>query len=106
VAMATVDPGRDTAAKLTDYVTTFVPDGIALRTEDQTQLRAATNAFGADYMVTTGADGKVEVSHTGELYVVDDHGSVILAWPFGTSMKAIRSDLAQLLAGERPPTDR
>lgn len=104
VAMATVDPGRDTAKKLTDYVRAFVPEGIALRTDDQARLRAATEAFGADFKVSTGGDGKVEVSHTGELYVVDEKGAVILAWPFGTSMKSIRTDLDRLLAGERPPS--
>jgi len=102
VVMVTIDPARDTAAKLTDYLKAFVPDGAAVRTDDQTLLRSATGAFGADYKVTTAADGTIEVSHTGEVYVVDDTGTVVLAWPFGTTPKDIHADLARLLAGDRP----
>ncbi len=103
--MITIDPARDTGDKLTQYVTTFVPDATALRTDDAELLRSAAGAFGADYSVTIGEDGKEEVSHTGDLYVVDDTGTVILAWPFGTSPGAIERDLRRLLAGERPPSD-
>lgn len=105
VDMVTIDPTRDTAEKLTEYVTTFVPEGTALRTDDPELLRNAARAFGADYKVTTAADGEEEVSHTGDLYVVDDTGIVILAWPFGTSADGIERDLGRLLAGERPPSD-
>jgi protein SCO1/2 len=105
VDMVTIDPARDSAEKLTEYVTTFVPDGSALRSDDPELLRNAARAFGADYKVSTGADGEEEVSHTGDLYVVDDTGTVILAWPFGTSAEAIERDLGRLLVGQRPPTE-
>ncbi len=102
VDMVSIDPARDTAEKLTQYVTTFVPTGVAVRTDDDARLRAAARAFGADYEVTPGADGNPEVIHTAELYAVDDQGRVVLIWPFGTARDALARDLRRLLAGERP----
>ncbi len=97
VAMVTVDPARDTDDVLARYVRGFVDSGHALRTEDGAALRAAATAFGADYSVTTGTDGTVEVSHTSMLYAVDDQGKVALVWPFGTTASDITSDLRLLL---------
>jgi protein SCO1/2 len=97
VAMVTIDPARDTAEVLDGYVSNFVDDGVALRTDDDAALRAATDAFGANYDVTTNADGEVEVAHTGELYAVDDTGTVVMQWPFGTSYESLARDLRSLL---------
>lgn len=103
VDMVSIDPARDLPQKLVDYVRTFIPDGVALGTSDDARLRAAANAFGADYSVTPGKDGgDPEVSHTADLYVVDDAGRLVLAWPFGTKSGDIAADLRLLLAGERP----
>lgn len=104
VAMVTIDPARDTAEVLTDYVHNFVEDGVALRTDDDAQLRAAADAFGANYDVRTNDEGDIEVSHTGELYAVDDTGTVVMQWPFGTSHESITRDVRSLLAQVDPPT--
>jgi protein SCO1/2 len=103
VDMVTIDPARDTGEKLTEYVTTFVPDATALRTDDPAALRAAASAFGANYSVEPGPEGEPEVSHTAELYAVDDTGRLVLVWPFGTTYEDLGADLSRLLAGERPP---
>lgn len=95
--MVTVDPDRDVPTKLDTYVTTFLPEGLSARTEDDDQLREAATAFGADYSVVTADDGEIEVSHTAELYAVDDTGTVVLQWPFGISSDDLASDLATLL---------
>lgn len=105
VDMITVDPSRDTADVLRKYVKAFVPDGNAIRTPDDVKLRSAADAFGANYEVTTTAEGEVEVSHSGDLFVVDDAGAVVLAWPFGITPKAIERDLTRILDGERPSAD-
>lgn len=104
VAMVTIDPARDTAQVLTDYVRNFVDHGVALRTDDDTQLRAAADAFGADYEVRSNDEGDVDVSHTGDLYAVDDSGTVVMQWPFGTSYESITRDVRSLLAQADPPT--
>jgi protein SCO1/2 len=98
VAMATIDPERDTADVLTDYVQTFVPDAHALVTTDDAVLRAATDAFGAEYIIETDADGEPDVTHTGFLYAVDSEGRMVITWPFGTSSADIAHDIDLLLA--------
>lgn len=97
VAMTTIDPARDTDTIITGYVHSFVDDAHALRTDDDAALRQASDAFGVSYSVVTNADGEIEVSHTGSLYVVDDHGLVALTWPFGVTGGDIEDDLRTLL---------
>ena len=99
LAVVTVDPERDTAELLTEYVRSFVPDGHALRTDDADALRAAATAFGADYVTEATEGGEVEVGHSSHLYAVDDRGRLVLQWPFGTSPEAMRADMEHLLAG-------
>lgn len=101
--MVTVDPDRDVAEKMDAYVTTFLPDGLAARTEDDAELRSVADVFGADYSVTTDDDGEIEVSHTAELYAVDESGTVVLQWPFGTAPESLAADLGRLL-DEGSPT--
>jgi protein SCO1/2 len=97
VGMITIDPTRDTGQLLTDYVQSFIPGSHALRTDDDTKLRVVAKAFGAGYSVTKKADGSEQVSHSGNLYVVDPKGSVVLEWPFGLKADAIATDLEILL---------
>lgn len=99
VAMVSVDPARDTAEVLTRYVQGFVPGSHALRTDDPAELRAAADAFGADYFITTDTSGSPEVTHTGWVYVVDDRGRLRVQWSFGTPSTDMTSDL-RLLLGE------
>lgn len=96
LAMATVDPEVDTPEVLHGYVTTFVDDAVALRTEDDNQLRAAASAFGAEYG-REEVDGESQPFHTGALYAVSDQGQLLLTWPFGVKAPEIRADLEVLL---------
>lgn len=97
VAMVTIDPDRDVPEKLDAYVTTFIPDGDAVRFEDPEALAAAAAAFGAQYRVEPGDGDEPEVSHSGDLYVVDARGDLVLQWPFGVSREDIAADLRTLL---------
>jgi protein SCO1 len=97
VAMVTIDPAVDTPEVLTGYVQSFIDDAHALATTDDTQLRAAADAFGADYRVEPGDDGEPLVEHTGFLYVVGDDGQLLVAWPYGQSIDDITHDLSMLL---------
>jgi protein SCO1/2 len=96
VAMATIDPAVDTPEVLTGYVQAFIEGAHALATTDDAQLRAAADAFGADYRVEPG-DGEPLVEHTGFLYVVGDDGELLVAWPYGQSVDDIVHDLSMLL---------
>ena len=105
VAMITVDPSVDTAKNFSAYVKSFFPTGLAIRTDDPKVLRSAAKVFGADYRIRSNEQGKREVSHTADLYVIDDTGTIILAWPFGVTPDDIGRDLARLLTGDRPTAD-
>lgn len=105
VDVITVDPSRDTPDKWEPYVHQFVATANALRTEDPYLLRTSAKEFGADYQVKFDEDGKRQVAHTDDLYAIDDEGTIILAWPYGTAPIDIETDLRRLLAGERPDAD-
>lgn len=100
VAMVTIDPAVDTDEVVTAYVQSFVPGSAAVRTDDDTALRAAATAFGADYGTFENDEGEIEVFHTGLLYLVDDAGDLLLSWPFGTTAEAMASDLTRIIEGE------
>lgn len=93
VAMVTVDPERDTADRLVPYLSSFVEDPIALRTEDMDALERVENAFLASSSIEKEATGKVNVSHTAATYVVDSTGVVIVEWPFGIGADGMENDL-------------
>ncbi len=95
-AMVTVDPDRDTADVLPNYVRSFLPDAAALRTESDAELRATADAFGVTYEVTETATG-VEVIHTGSLYAVAPNGDLLISWPFGVTPEDLNKDLRILL---------
>lgn len=97
VAMVTVDPERDTASILVDYVQWFIPNAHALRTEDQAELDSAGDAFGAEFSVVKTPDNDVEVLHTAYLYGVDDSGQVVATWAFGTESERIATDISAFL---------
>jgi protein SCO1/2 len=97
VAMITVDPERDTGAILTSYVQSFVKGAHALRAEEDGGLARVAKGFGATYKVTKDAQGVESVTHSGNLYVVDHAGNVVLEWPFGLKADAIATDLEILL---------
>jgi protein SCO1/2 len=96
LAMVTIDPERDIPL-LTDYVQTFVPGAHALGTDDDAALQAAAAPFGVSYFVETAPNGKVEVSHSSQSFVVDDQGRLVLTWSFGTPPDDLAADLEQLL---------
>jgi protein SCO1 len=96
VAMVTVDPERDTDV-LAEYVESFVPGGHAIATDDVPLLRDVAEAFGTSFDVTTAPGGEVEVTHSSFLFAVDDTGTLILTWPFGTPVDDLAADLRQLL---------
>lgn len=98
VAMATIDPGRDSDEVITRYVQSFIPDAHALRTDSEEELRAAADTFGADYGVTVTEDGTYDVFHTAHLYAIDDAGVLQVTWAFGTEPESIARDLEILLS--------
>lgn len=101
VAMATVDPERDTGEVVAGYLDHFFDRSVALRTTDPDALARATDAFGVQWEVEEHAPGETyDVAHSAVTYVVDDTGTVVVEWPFGFDSEAMTSDLRILLEEE------
>jgi len=97
VAMVAVDPDRDLPI-LDEYVAGFFPDqGHALGTDDPSMLAKVAAPFGAQYDVSTNADGEIEVAHTTQLYAINDAGEIVLIWQFGVPIEDLAGDMEQLL---------
>lgn len=98
VAMLTVDPARDTADVLTNFVRGFVERGTALRTDDPANLQQIANAFGATFDTGHDHDGITsQVGHTDQTYLVNDNGDVIVTWTAEMTTDDLENDLRILL---------
>jgi protein SCO1/2 len=97
VVFVSVDPERDTEARLLEYMEFFGPDFYALRgTEEQTRQVAR------DYniMYARQESGSVSgylVDHTTSLFAIDQEGNLALTWAYGTEVENITEDLQHLL---------
>ena len=97
VAMIAIDPDRDLPI-LAEYVGGFFPDdGHALGTDDPGLLARVAAPFGVQYDVSTNDAGEIVVSHTTQLYAVDDQGAITLSWQFGVTRDELAADFEQLL---------
>ena len=94
----TIDPERDTAALLKDYVANFDPSFVALRgTADET--KAAAKQFKIFYAKVPGkTDSSYTMDHTAGSYIFDAKGQVRLFTRYGTGAPALVHDLKLLLA--------
>ena len=67
--------------------------------DDDAVLQQVALAFGVSYQVTTRPNGDVDVAHSDTgLFAVDDTGTLVLTWPYGSTSDDIAGDLEQLLA--------
>jgi protein SCO1 len=96
--MVSIDPARDRDV-VAGYIDSFVPGAHAVALDDDAVLQQLALAFGVSYQVTTDASGDVDVAHSNTgLFAVDDTGTLVLTWAYGTSSDDIAGDLEQLLA--------
>ena len=94
----TVDPARDTAERLREYVRAFDPRFLALR-GDPKATAAAMKDFHVYAEVQPGkAPDAYTVNHSSQVFVFDPSGRLRLIEPAGTSPGDIASDVRALLA--------
>lgn len=100
VVFVTVDPERDTPARLAEYVPIFDARfyGVHL---DPAALDAAKVGYGViaekrSYDAQTSAIGYT-VDHTARVFLVDRAGNLRLSFPFGTPVEDIIADVLHLL---------
>ncbi len=97
VMMISVDPERDTPAKLGEFVTHFDPRFLgAVGTPDE--IAQVATYYGIFYQKHEGtqATGYL-IDHTATVMVVDKTGHLKLVFPFGTPAGDIADDLAYML---------
>ena len=76
VYMVSVDPKRDALPNLSEYITSFNPEFIALRAEEAS-LRPFARSMGAAYMRSEpNEQGNYEVQHTAAVFVVNPNGKL------------------------------
>lgn len=100
VVFVTVDPERDTSARLKEYLDFFNPAFIGL-TGTEAQLKPIER----DYAVTVAREAATPtasgsfylVSHSTSLYAIDQQGNLRLTWAYGTTPADITADVTYLL---------
>jgi protein SCO1 len=102
VIFVSVDPGRDTPAKLGQYVKLFDSDFIGA-TGTRQEIDLITRAFNAYYKInSSGSDKNYSVDHAGFITVIDRNGYIIMNWPHGTPPSEMSTDLQYLLKNGMP----
>jgi protein SCO1/2 len=97
VLFVSIDPGRDTPARLAGYTDAFAPQVIGL-TGSRDQLQALTRRYRAALSYGDGyPDGDYAVYHSAGVFVFDGDGEARLLFQPGDGIDAIRADLARLL---------
>ena len=93
VIFLTVDPERDTPARMKAYLSNFHPDFQGVRVEDAAMLESLNAGFGifTESHRESKEDSSYLVDHTTRTYILDKRGRMILT--YGGDMKA--ADLAR-----------
>lgn len=101
VVYITVDPERDTVARLQEYMAIFNPNFIGL-TGSADELAAIRREYGILIEREMHKDGNYEVHHSSYLYLIDRQGLLRALVPYGKTVADITHDL-QILLQEAPP---
>lgn len=98
ILLVTVDPGRDAAATLKDYLSRFHPGFLGLRGTPE-ELEKTAKEFKASFHEHTEPGGGSHImNHSAGSYVLDARGRLRLFVPYGQTPEDIAHDLRVLLA--------
>ena len=98
IVFVTVDPERDTPARLREYVSAFDGSFTAL-TGPPERLAEVRKAYGvvAEKRVVAGTSASYLIDHSAFVYVIDPAGQLRLMFPFGMSIEDMVHDFKLLL---------
>jgi len=96
IMMISVDPGRDTPERLSEYVPYFHPEFRGLHVAAQ-HLPELTRSFGAAYAYSPLGDDSYTVDHTASIFLVDPQGRVAAVFPTPHTAAGIASDLRRII---------
>jgi cytochrome oxidase Cu insertion factor (SCO1/SenC/PrrC family) len=91
----TVDPRRDTARHLSQYLTAFSPRIVGLR-GDSDQTREAAHEFHAYYRMRSLGNGEYSMDHSSFLYVISPEGHFAKLLADSLSPDQLADELRQL----------
>ena len=93
----TVDPERDSAEKLREYLQHFNADFIGLRGSEQALVRTR-ESFNAFFTSTTnGQESNYDVAHSDGVYVIDPYSRIIDYLPLKTDAASITRRVKELV---------
>ena len=96
--LVTVDPERDTPEFLEEW-TKYLPENLHAITGTPGAIRRAADDWGVKYArVETTSTAGYTMSHTADLYLLDEDGQLLATYPFGTTSAEIVKDLRELAA--------
>ena len=95
VLLVSVDPERDTPARLGHYLEAFHPSFLGL-TGTEEEIRAVADEFGVFFMKSGEGDGYT-VDHTARTFIVDRSGRIPLTFPVTATPQEVARDLTLLL---------
>ncbi len=97
VLLVTVDPVRDTADVLSQYVTAFDPRFLGLRGSPE-ETAAVAREFKVIYQKVEGRQpGNYTMDHSAGTYIFDTRGQIRLYVGYGQGPEVFAHDIAQLL---------
>ncbi|WP_216222138.1 SCO family protein [Polynucleobacter sp. UK-Kesae-W10] len=98
VLFVTVDPERDTAVILKQYVPSFDPRFLGLRPADEAALEKVTKDFKIYYKKVPGSSpGSYTIDHTAGSYAFDPEGRLRLYIKHAQGPETLAHDLKELL---------
>ncbi len=100
VDFISVDPQRDTPARLAAYVHAFDPQFVGATGPDA-QLQPLTRALGIVYARTPDGHGGESIDHSGAVVLIDPQGHELAVFLPPLRATAITGDLARLIAWRR-----
>jgi protein SCO1/2 len=92
----TVDPERDTAAVMKDYLSNFDPHVEGL-TGDPAQIAAVAKAYRAYYKKVPQDDGGYTMDHTAVIYLMDKDGRFVSTFSLKRTTEAAAADLRRYM---------
>lgn len=95
--MVAVDPARDTAAAMAQYLAFFHPDMLGLVAPPE-QLARIAKAFKAIYILgQPGQNGEYAVDHSAQTWLLNSRGELVRSLDFGTPTEDILAALRKQL---------
>jgi cytochrome oxidase Cu insertion factor (SCO1/SenC/PrrC family) len=97
-----VDPERDTVPWLAEYVR-YLSKGFAAVTGSPAAVRSTADAWGVRYArVESDTPGAYSMTHTANVYLVDQQGLLRAIFPFGTQAEVMEQVVGEVLATPAP----